>query len=412
MNSPGPRVPRCGARARRVWRGAGAALLGSCGSLLLVFLPLLSACVPESTLVAPEAHCRDGRRSGDESDVDCGGSCRACGEGASCSAGTDCLAGGCSSGRCPPIWPFGRDGGLVVAPGQTVTLDPGRTHDFASVTVETGGVLELAAGGAWGLVGVRGSLVLDGELRARNGEHAGGTFEARAPGPDGTPTGEVLSYSIEQAPGGNGGFGEGKGLEFVGLALAGNGGGGSGGSWRAEDDISVLLGGTRGGDATLLAAGDGGASYKGVGLGGAGGALFGQAGKDGLSGEYYCVLGGGGGGGSRGRHGQGLYLHVVGSLSGSGVIDLRGSDGGAGGQGGLEMKVVGQGAGCRGGAGGGGGAGGSGGRLVIRTGGSMGLTAAQFLRFGGIGGKGGAKGNAGDGAQGDDGPPPDTALIP
>lgn len=45
--------------------------------------------------------CADGILNGDETDVDCGGStCAACGDGSSCSAGSDCTSGVCSGGTC------------------------------------------------------------------------------------------------------------------------------------------------------------------------------------------------------------------------------------------------------------------------------------------------------------------------
>ncbi|MBR4986013.1 MAG: lamin tail domain-containing protein [Proteobacteria bacterium] len=39
--------------------------------------------------------CKDGVRSGDESDVDCGGSCALCAEGKVCNSGSDCASGMC-----------------------------------------------------------------------------------------------------------------------------------------------------------------------------------------------------------------------------------------------------------------------------------------------------------------------------
>ncbi len=45
--------------------------------------------------------CTDGVRNGDESDVDCGGmSCMGCGMGKTCKAGTDCASGTCTNGTC------------------------------------------------------------------------------------------------------------------------------------------------------------------------------------------------------------------------------------------------------------------------------------------------------------------------
>jgi hypothetical protein len=46
------------------------------------------------------ATCTDGRRNGEEADVDCGGRCPACGDAALCAADADCTSGLCGSGRC------------------------------------------------------------------------------------------------------------------------------------------------------------------------------------------------------------------------------------------------------------------------------------------------------------------------
>ena len=44
--------------------------------------------------------CDDGVRNGDESAVDCGGSCDGCANGAACGDGDDCLSGRCESDEC------------------------------------------------------------------------------------------------------------------------------------------------------------------------------------------------------------------------------------------------------------------------------------------------------------------------
>jgi hypothetical protein len=44
--------------------------------------------------------CENGIRDGDESSVDCGGSCDPCSNGARCTVGTDCTSGVCSRGYC------------------------------------------------------------------------------------------------------------------------------------------------------------------------------------------------------------------------------------------------------------------------------------------------------------------------
>src|SRR4029453_18347542 len=45
-------------------------------------------------------HCDDRARDGDETDVDCGGSCIPCRDAAVCLVAGDCLAGRCDAGRC------------------------------------------------------------------------------------------------------------------------------------------------------------------------------------------------------------------------------------------------------------------------------------------------------------------------
>lgn len=44
--------------------------------------------------------CSDGDQNGNETDVDCGGSCPGCGTGESCTVAGDCASGVCSSGTC------------------------------------------------------------------------------------------------------------------------------------------------------------------------------------------------------------------------------------------------------------------------------------------------------------------------
>lgn len=45
-------------------------------------------------------HCDDRVQDADETDIDCGGSCRACGFDTKCTAGTDCQTGACDDGMC------------------------------------------------------------------------------------------------------------------------------------------------------------------------------------------------------------------------------------------------------------------------------------------------------------------------
>lgn len=44
--------------------------------------------------------CFDGRKNGNETDVDCGGSCPKCGTGKRCQGAGDCASGFCAQGRC------------------------------------------------------------------------------------------------------------------------------------------------------------------------------------------------------------------------------------------------------------------------------------------------------------------------
>jgi hypothetical protein len=48
----------------------------------------------------PADRCRDRVRDGDETDVDCGGTCQPCAPSASCTAPTDCQTGACDANRC------------------------------------------------------------------------------------------------------------------------------------------------------------------------------------------------------------------------------------------------------------------------------------------------------------------------
>lgn len=61
--------------------------------------------VPDDVpLLPPNAdHCGDGEQSGDESDVDCGGSCGPCGWCAACFEDGDCGKGSCHDGVCRTI---------------------------------------------------------------------------------------------------------------------------------------------------------------------------------------------------------------------------------------------------------------------------------------------------------------------
>jgi hypothetical protein len=52
------------------------------------------------------ATCRDGRRNGAETDIDCGGgTCPRCQNGKTCGVANDCVSGTCTSGQCVTCTP-------------------------------------------------------------------------------------------------------------------------------------------------------------------------------------------------------------------------------------------------------------------------------------------------------------------
>jgi len=70
-------------------------------SLSLGFAIHLVPC-PSGTCAAspPVDACRDRIRDGDETDVDCGGSCQACADGVGCQVAADCQSNACDAGAC------------------------------------------------------------------------------------------------------------------------------------------------------------------------------------------------------------------------------------------------------------------------------------------------------------------------
>ncbi|NVB80221.1 MAG: hypothetical protein HOV81_17640 [Kofleriaceae bacterium] len=69
-------------------------------TLSLGFRVHLRACAEGTCTPAPRASCFDRVRDGSETGVDCGGTCRTCAAGQTCSAPTDCESGVCESGVC------------------------------------------------------------------------------------------------------------------------------------------------------------------------------------------------------------------------------------------------------------------------------------------------------------------------
>lgn len=60
----------------------------------------LSPCDAGTCAGDPENTCFDRVLDGNETDVDCGGSCRTCSPGATCEAASDCISAACDSGQC------------------------------------------------------------------------------------------------------------------------------------------------------------------------------------------------------------------------------------------------------------------------------------------------------------------------
>jgi hypothetical protein len=313
-----------------------------------------------------------------------------------------------------------------VLSGQTVQLTAGGVYDYARITVDANGTLDIVTNGdpalatRWTYIGVAGDLVVNGTIRAKYGEHTGGgPFTELAPGPAGLPDGETVTASITQKAGGAGGR---SGWTCANLpttnlpggsgASDGNGGGGAG--------AFLLDQGACGANACAAACGaclvvfdtaNGAGNAGTTGVGGNGGNAPNQD-RAGIGASAYGMPGGnggtafvanvwydsgGGGGGFRGRHGGLLYLKVRGQILGNGKIDAGGEAGTRGGSGG-PGTVSGPGQGnCGGGyrhssgaGGGGGGAGGSGGKIVLRYKQAPALPISNLVVAGAPGGQGGA----------------------
>lgn len=289
----------------------------------------------------------------------------------------------------PPAkpWPTGQMGDLIVRGGEVSTFVPGITYDYRSITVETGGTLEVQPDTGWTIIGTTGDLVLRGKIIARNRLEFGGTFHAVA------LDGIVLDAVITQQSGGAGGNPGDCGLTHVLPRYMGYGGPPSSSPTAGNGGGGGVYGPGNGGPGNGTNGGAGGTSqhYNNVdeiGQGGTGASGFAGNGADGQPADGTNKLvqhfGGGGGGGTRGRNGGLLYLHVGGKFDGSGgTIDLSGENGGNGGNGGGGRYAYSA-------SGGGGGAGGAGGVLYLSYG--KGFSPSQFLNAGGTGGTGGQGG--------------------
>jgi len=96
------------------------------------------AAPPPQSLRAPQS-CRDGEKTGLESDIDCGGPCRPCPIEKSCRLARDCISGLCNAGECVerPYEP-----GTPIPPG----YDLETSHSDAAASTRTAGMWFFAAG--------------------------------------------------------------------------------------------------------------------------------------------------------------------------------------------------------------------------------------------------------------------------
>ena len=92
----------CATATRPMWTAAGCAQRAATVRPAQKTAPASAVCT-DGRCAAPA--CADGVQNGDETDVDCGGSCGACAEGDACAAPADCASLICRNGqrRLPPV---------------------------------------------------------------------------------------------------------------------------------------------------------------------------------------------------------------------------------------------------------------------------------------------------------------------
>jgi hypothetical protein len=308
------------------------------------------------TSTCTPASCGDGLKDGDESAVDCGGSCPAkCAIGSACNAASDCASGSaCAKEGCIAL----PTGGIVTTSGTY------RIHTFlADGTFAATGTLAVdyllvaggggggsgdgAGGGAGGVLTGAGLMVASGPRLVMIG--AGGSGAGL--GEIGTPSqnGANCTFSGLIAIGGGRGGQEDNALGGGPLNLGGSGGsgGGFGGGNATANGAPAAgtvgqgnAGGLRGVNGGLITTGSGGGGGAGA-IGGNGGAA--SAGGNGGAGVSSSITGvatfyGGGGGGSEragsgGAGAGGLGGGGAGGLNASGLPGTANTGGGGGGGG-------------------------------------------------------------------------------
>ena len=143
-----------------------------------IALALAVSAVLVFTGCGPVHDCTDGIRNGDESDVDCGGTCNACALGLHCIAGSDCDTNFCGvDSRCTPdVTSLPSSAGLSAYPidtGVGLVINPGQVAGYG-ITANTGASYRIV----W--TGDRGT---SGTYREFTGTvWTGGTFDSFTPG--------------------------------------------------------------------------------------------------------------------------------------------------------------------------------------------------------------------------------------
>ncbi|MSP61119.1 MAG: hypothetical protein EXR72_12395 [Myxococcales bacterium] len=107
-------------------------------------LIVLSGCI----VVDNTNYCTDGRKSGGESDIDCGGACGACANGQRCVVNADCSGGTCASGICgrPTVGgsaiPDTNNRTYAILNGAGISLNPGEQAGYF-MTSNVGGAYRI-----------------------------------------------------------------------------------------------------------------------------------------------------------------------------------------------------------------------------------------------------------------------------
>lgn len=311
------------------------------------------------------------------------------------------------------------DGNVVVPSGSTLVLTAGTVYDFKSLTVNSGGTVQISGHGIV-LIGSVGAVIVNGTILSDKASTALGacskSFTITEPG---TSTTYSFSYNFGTTTyeGGRGGYGE-QAWNYQNYASVGGDGGmvfngsscgigsGGGGGGAVDPNLNgtcacpppafckicttkyLNSGSESGVTASSSSTGSGGAGGNG-GNGSSGNTAGTGGGAAGGRGSYMSNAngnygGGGGGGGFRGGSASSLVIKTRANVTGTGIINLSGQAGFNGGRGGNPTGTH---AGA--GGGGGGGTGGFGGNLTIlhKTGNS--LSSSNYSISGGSAGLGG-----------------------